>query len=173
MKPKGLTRVLRGTVAAGVVVGLGLLPAVGALALPPPSAGTITTVMGLGRFNGDNRRANTATLALPFGQNFQTGTGLGATIDIAGFNPAGIAVDGNGNLYIADRNNNRVRKVTPGTDGTLRTGNITTVAGTGSAGFSGDGAQATAAAPTPPRTWPSPRTGRCTSRTWATGGCAR
>ena len=146
MKPNGLTRVLRGTVAAGVVVGLGLLPAVGALALPPPSAGTITTVMGLGRFNGDNRRANTATLALPFGQNFQTGTGLGATIDIAGFNPAGIAVDGNGNLYIADRNNNRVRKVTPGTDGTLRTGTITTVAGTGSAGFSGDGAQATAAA---------------------------
>ncbi|HEX2517102.1 MAG TPA: hypothetical protein VH257_20525, partial [Chloroflexota bacterium] len=77
---------------------------------------------------------------------FQTATGLGATIDIAGFNPAGITVDHNGHLYIADRNNNRVRRVTPGVDGTLRTGTITTVAGTGAAGFSGDGGQATAAA---------------------------
>src|SRR5262249_8596339 len=48
------------------------------------------------------------------------------------------AVDAAGNLYIADFNNNRVRRV--GTNGT-----ITTVAGTGNSGFSGDGGPATSA----------------------------
>jgi hypothetical protein len=95
--------------AAGVVVGLALIPAPAARALPPPAAGAITTVMGQGRYNGDGRPATSASLALPFGQNFQTSTGLGGTIDIAGFNPAGLGVDGTGHLYIADRNNNRVR----------------------------------------------------------------
>ena len=52
--------------------------------------------------------------------------------------PDGLAVDSRGNLYIADTGNNRVRKVTPG-------GTITTVAGTGVAGFSGDGKPATSA----------------------------
>jgi uncharacterized protein (TIGR03437 family) len=51
------------------------------------------------------------------------------------FHPYGLAVDGQGNVYIADSANNRVRKVA--TDGT-----ITTVAGTGTAGFSGDGGPA-------------------------------
>jgi carboxypeptidase family protein/NHL repeat-containing protein len=49
-----------------------------------------------------------------------------------------IAVDSAGNLFIADRGNQRIRKVSP--DGT-----ITTVAGTGKAGFSGDGGPALAA----------------------------
>ncbi|MEJ7664500.1 MAG: hypothetical protein WKG07_35800 [Hymenobacter sp.] len=110
-----------------------------------PAAGTITTVAGLGRFNGDNRPATSATLAVPFGQNFQTSAALGGVIDIAGFNPAGIGIDSQGNLYIADRNNHRVRRVSPGSDGTLRTGTITTVAGTGASGASGDGGPATAA----------------------------
>jgi sugar lactone lactonase YvrE len=57
--------------------------------------------------------------------------------------PSGLAVDGGGNIYIADTNNHRVRKVTP-------TGMITTVAGSGptgylAGGFSGDGGPATAA----------------------------
>jgi DNA-binding CsgD family transcriptional regulator/sugar lactone lactonase YvrE len=46
--------------------------------------------------------------------------------------PQGLAVDGAGNLYIADTLNHRIRRV--GSDGT-----ITTVAGTGVAGYSGDG----------------------------------
>lgn len=50
----------------------------------------------------------------------------------------GLALDAAGNLYIADASNRRVRKVTPG-------GTITTVAGTGVEGFSGDGGPATAA----------------------------
>ncbi len=141
-----LKRVLRGGLVTGTIAAISLVPAAASFALPAPPAGTITTVMGTGRFNGDNRSATSASLAMPFGQNFQTSTGLGGVIDIAGFNPAGITVDQNGYLYIADRNNNRIRRVTPGVDGTLRTGNITTVAGTGAAGFSGDGGQATAAA---------------------------
>ena len=52
--------------------------------------------------------------------------------------PADVVVDAAGNLYISDSNNNRVRKVTP-------EGTITTAAGTGAAGFSGDGGPATSA----------------------------
>ncbi|MBJ3810521.1 hypothetical protein JGB26_26005 [Streptomyces flavofungini] len=46
-----------------------------------------------------------------------------------------VAVDGEENLYIADRHNHRVRKVTPN-------GNITTVAGNGTAGYVSDGGPA-------------------------------
>ncbi len=55
------------------------------------------------------------------------------------FTPRGIAVDGPGNIYIADTNNNRIRRV----DAT--TGVITTVAGSGSGGYSGDNRPATSA----------------------------
>jgi len=53
--------------------------------------------------------------------------------------PQGIAFDGAGNLYIADNQNFVIRRV----DAT--TGIITTIAGTGSAGFSGDGGPTTLA----------------------------
>ena len=53
-------------------------------------------------------------------------------------NPNGLAIDGSGNLYIADCLNNRIRKVN-------MVGVITTIAGTGTAGFGGDGGNATAA----------------------------
>jgi hypothetical protein len=52
--------------------------------------------------------------------------------------PAGIAVDAAGNLYIADAGDHRIRKV--GTDGI-----ITTIAGTGVMGYSGDSGLASAA----------------------------
>jgi uncharacterized protein YjiK len=52
--------------------------------------------------------------------------------------PGGVAADGRGNLYIADSDNNRIRKVD-------KSGVITTVAGDGTAGFSGDGGPATRA----------------------------
>lgn len=67
-------------------------------------------------FNGDNRVATTALL----------------------WSPQGIAFDTGGNLYIADAQNHRIRKVTPG-------GVITTIAGTGISGLEGDGGPATAA----------------------------
>jgi hypothetical protein len=52
--------------------------------------------------------------------------------------PYGLAVDAAGNVYISDAENNRIRKIDPD-------GIITTVAGTGARGFSGDGGPATAA----------------------------
>ena len=53
--------------------------------------------------------------------------------------PNGVAVDASGNVFIADWHNNRIREVVKAT------GNIITVAGTGTAGFSGDGGPATSA----------------------------
>ncbi len=83
------------------------------------STGVITTVAGngLGRYAGDSGPATSASLYHPFS----------------------VAVDDAGNLYIADTDNHRVRKVAAGT------GIITTIAGTGVAGFAGDGGQGTAA----------------------------
>ncbi len=52
--------------------------------------------------------------------------------------PRGVAFDGAGNLYIADEMNHRIRKVTP-------TGAMTTIAGNGTAGYSGDGGFAVSA----------------------------
>jgi uncharacterized protein (TIGR03437 family) len=52
--------------------------------------------------------------------------------------PRGVALDGNGNLFIGDTGNNRIREVTP--DGVIHT-----IAGQGPAGFAGDGGPATAA----------------------------
>ena len=81
------------------------------------SEGTITTVAGNGvfGFSGDGGAATSASL----------------------WNPWGVAVDSVGNLYIADTQNNRVRKVSAET--------ITTVAGNGVGGFSGEGGPATSA----------------------------
>jgi hypothetical protein len=82
------------------------------------SGGTITTVAGTGvrGFSGDGGPATSAQLA----------------------GPDAVAVDGSGNVYIADRENHRVRRVSSG-------GTITTIAGTGQSGFSGDGGPATSA----------------------------
>jgi len=80
--------------------------------------GNITTVAGTGTmgYNGDNIPATSAQLS----------------------DPEAVAVDGAGNLYIADRFNYRVRKVDT-------SGNITTVAGTGTSGYNGDGIPASTA----------------------------
>jgi uncharacterized protein (TIGR03437 family) len=77
----------------------------------------ITTVAGNGTrgFSGDNGPATSAQL----------------------YGPCGVAVDAAGNLYIADTYNQRIRKVSNGV--------ITTVAGNGTYGFSGDNGPATSA----------------------------
>jgi streptogramin lyase len=54
----------------------------------------------------------------------------------AGMNPFGVSVDGYGDVLIADRSNNRIRRVDP-------YGIVTTVAGTNGSGFNGDGVNAT------------------------------
>ena len=66
-------------------------------------------------------------------------SGDGGLATAAAFNgPLSVAVDQTGKFYIADSGNNRIRRVD--TEGI-----ITTVAGTGEPGFSGDGGQASAA----------------------------
>lgn len=66
--------------------------------------------------------------------------GDGGAATMAQFNtPYSLALDGSGNVYVSDFNNNRIRKIT------VATGIITSVAGNGIAGFSGDGGLATAA----------------------------
>lgn len=68
-----------------------------------------------------------------------SGGGDGGPALLASFNrPTAVAVDGDGNLYIAEQNAHRVRKVDTA-------GTITTIAGTGVSGFSGDGGAATSA----------------------------
>jgi sugar lactone lactonase YvrE len=78
--------------------------------------GIITTIAGTGMsgYAGDGGPATAAKFA----------------------NPSGVATDAAGNIYIADRNNHRVRMISA-TDGT-----ITTVAGTGDYGYSGMGGPA-------------------------------
>ena len=80
--------------------------------------GNMTRFAGTGEsgFSGDDGKATEARLKIP----------------------AGLTFDKKGNLYIADRNNHRIRKVDT-------RGIITTVAGNGTAGFSGDGGKATQA----------------------------
>jgi large repetitive protein len=63
----------------------------------------------------------------------------GPAVDATLNAPSGIAIDGAGNLYIADTGDNRIREIN------ASTGIITTVAGTGAIGSSGDGGAATAA----------------------------
>jgi uncharacterized protein (TIGR03437 family) len=82
------------------------------------TAGIVSTVAGNGTAvsSGDNGPALSA--------------GLGT--------PVAVTLDAGGSIYIAESDGNRVRKVDP-------QGNITTVAGTGTAGFGGDNGPATAA----------------------------
>jgi sugar lactone lactonase YvrE len=82
------------------------------------TTGIISTIVGngTGGFSGDGGSATAAELHTPYG----------------------LTVDAGGNLYIADGQNNRIRKVTT-------TGIISTIVGNGTGGFSGDGAAATAA----------------------------
>ncbi len=85
--------------------------------------GTITTVAGTGwpGFSGDGGPATKAEL----------------------YAPIAVAVDREGNLYISDSNNYRIRKVD-------KDGIITTIAGTGKSGYFGDGGPATSAQLTEP-----------------------
>jgi DNA-binding beta-propeller fold protein YncE len=78
--------------------------------------------------------------------------------------PTGIAVAPDGTLYIADTDNNRIRRIADGT--------ITTVAGTGEDGDHGDGGPATNAGLTTPKASPLHPTALSTSPTPATTASA-
>jgi uncharacterized protein (TIGR03437 family) len=84
-------------------------------------------------------RAGVLTIAAGNGIRAGGYSGDGGPAVSASLNyPQGVAIDFAGNLYIADTNNQRVRKVTPD-------GFISTYAGTGQRGFSGDAGPATRA----------------------------
>ena len=132
------------------------------------SAGVITTIAGSGLWglSGDGGSATEARLAAPYSVAADTSgnvyiadssnhrirkvdsAGLITTLAGSGdngdggpavearlFGPLGVAADGSGNIYIADEDDSRIRKVNSA-------GVITTVAGTGQLGFSGDGGPA-------------------------------
>ncbi len=88
---------------------------------------------------------HTGIITTVAGTGYRAGTGLGGYSGDGGaataarmWYPSGVAVDDIGNLYIADQRNDRIRKVDT-------FGIITTVAGTGLPGFSGDGSAAISA----------------------------
>ena len=111
-------RTLRG---GGALLGVGVAAVAAVVATSASgvsTSGTITRIAGSGvrGFSGDGGPAIAARL------NY----------------PRGVAVDGKGNVYIADLSNLRIRKVSP-------SGTITTFAGNGRYGSSGDGGPATSA----------------------------
>ena len=81
--------------------------------------------------------------------------------------PIGVAVDSAGDLFIADYGNNVIREVVKAT------GDIITVAGNGTAGYSGDGGPATAAELNGPSASPSTPWATCSSPTNTTTWSAR
>jgi uncharacterized protein (TIGR03437 family) len=136
------------------------------------SGGVITTVAGNGMygFGGDNAQATSAELWYPSGVAVDSAGSLfiadfansrirkvsnGVITTVVGngtagysgdggpatsaelYQPIGVALDSAGNLYIADISNNRIRKVSNEV--------ITTVAGNGTTGYSGDGGAAASA----------------------------
>ncbi len=135
------------------------------------AAGIISTVAGTGAagFSGDGGPATAAQLNLPYGLATDTAGSLyiadlgnsrvrrvaadgtistyagggspsfsddgGAAVNAVLRTPRNVAVDAVGNLYVSEFEGHRVRKITPD-------GRIATVAGTGVAGFGGDGSPA-------------------------------
>jgi uncharacterized protein (TIGR03437 family) len=136
--------------------------------------GAISTVAGNGQFNygGDGGPATSALMAFPFAVNTDSSGNMyiadlqnnrvrmvsttGTITTIAGngtpsstgdggpasaatvFFPSGVVVDSSGNLYVSELGSSKIRKINAG-------GTISTIAGTGTPGFSGDGGPATSA----------------------------
>jgi len=97
------------------------------------ATGTITTVAGNGAMD-------------PSGDGEGTYSGDGGPAIAAGLNlPYAVAFDVAGNMYIPDSANNRIRRVAASNGTITGTNTITTIAGSGTPGYSGDGQAATAA----------------------------
>jgi sugar lactone lactonase YvrE len=114
---KGRFAITRRTLVARAGIALGVL-----LLVPSPSPAAQGEIHSFAGGVGDN----------------------GAAVQARLFSPSGFAVDSNGNIFIADTANNRIRQVDP-------SGTITTVAGTGAKGFAGDGLPATRASLSAPQ----------------------
>jgi sugar lactone lactonase YvrE len=93
---------------------------------------------------GNNRirkvTVSTGIITTIAGNGTAASTGDGAAATAASVNgPKGVDLDAAGNVYIADTGGSRIRKVT------VSTGVITTIAGSSTAGYAGDGGSPTAA----------------------------
>ena len=109
---------------------------------------SIVTIAGSGSWSGDNGPATNAEL----------------------YYPGSVAVDTSGDLFIADTGNDRIREVlSTGPDA----GQIITVAGDGTQGYSGDNGPATSANSTSPAGWQWTLRETCSSPTPGTTGYAR
>jgi len=162
------------------VVAFGLVPGLSATAQTAQEPATIATVAGTGvhGHDGDGGPATSAAIdhprgiavlpdggfvfAAPFLPTVRRVGSDGRITTVAGTGAAGFSGDGgsatsaqlnlvhgvallpDGSMVLADTSNNRIRRVSPN-------GTITTVAGTGTFGFSGDGGPATAAQIAAPR----------------------
>ena len=118
--------------------------------------GTALSVQGLSPYSVDVDPDGSLLVSSLATDRIQKITPAGAVSDLAGTGAGGISGDGGpataaqldgpgstardkaGNIYIGDAKNNRIRKISPA-------GIITTIAGTGDAGYGGDGGPATAA----------------------------
>ena len=117
---------LRGRLRRATVLGsvVGLTSLAGAGLVPTPARAAVHPTLALVGLAGDGQSA------------FAGDGGPASAAHLNG--PRGVAVAADGDVFIADSDNNRIRRGTP-------SGMISTVAGTGDAGFSGDGGPALAA----------------------------
>jgi glucose/arabinose dehydrogenase len=171
---------MRSWLVLSVVVAVGLVPGLSATAQTAQAPATITTVAGNGvdGHTGDGGPAASAAIdhprgiaitpdggfvfAVPFLPSVRRVGADGRITTVAGTAAAGFSGDGgpataaqlnlvhgvallpDGSMVLADTSNHRIRRVSPN-------GTITTVAGTGTFGYSGDGGPATAAQIAAPR----------------------
>ena len=119
----------------------------------PATSEELTSISGLAVDSSDNLyiaessinvvrkvTASTGDISTIAGNGTAGYTGDGGAATAAELNgPQGVAVDSSGNLYIADSGNNVLREIDHST------GDISTIAGNGTAGYTGDGGAATAA----------------------------
>jgi Concanavalin A-like lectin/glucanases superfamily/Immunoglobulin domain/Regulator of chromosome condensation (RCC1) repeat len=135
--PSGIINTFAGTGTAGYS-GDDIAATSSRLNLMDPPCGVTVDILGnlfvADTANNRIRKVNTNGVIMTVAGNGTAGyTGNGGAATNASFSsPAGIVVDASGNLFIADWGNNVIRKV-------ATNGIITAVAGTGTAGYSGDG----------------------------------
>jgi len=139
--PNGIVTTIAGDGSSGVSSNMGDGGPATSATLPDPTAVAVDTVGNLYIADGNNRirkvtPAGIISTVAGGGSPYSPAFGDGGPATSAWIDPRGVAVDSSGNLYIAD--DYLVRMVSTG-------GTISTIAGGGNGGYTGDGGPATAA----------------------------